>query len=210
MADAPVETTVEALAERVEERRHDARRCLVGLAGPPGAGKSTVAAELAGRLGGGVAVVGQDAFHLADDVLRRRGRSGRKGAPDTFDARGFLAALLRIRDDRGHEVWVPRFDRTIEDSIAQAAVVGPDDDVVIVEGNYLLVDVPPWESIAGLLSLRVYVDLDPATRIRRLIARHVAHGRSPAEAATFVRDSDELNARLVAATRDRADLVLRR
>jgi len=209
-AAAPPAITLAELAALVRQRRPGTGRLLVGIAGPPGAGKSTVARQLAGRLGECAAVVGQDGFHLAHAVLERSGQVGRKGAPETFDAHGFVAALERVRNERGHHVWLPGFDRSIEDSIAQAIDVAPHHDVVIVEGNYLLLDQPPWGSIRDLLGLAVYVEIDDETRVRRLVDRHVSHGRSPADAAAFVGDSDERNARLVAAGRSRADVVLRR
>lgn len=207
---APGVVSLDELAATIEARRGASTRYLVGIAGPPASGKSTVASELAHRLGPHVAIVAQDGFHLADEVLERRGLRDRKGAPETFDGWGFVAALERVGGRRSHEVWLPRFDRTIEDSIAQAVAVAPDDDVVLVEGNYLLADVPPWRSIGDLLDLRVYVELDDAVRVDRLVRRHVEHGRSPAAAVAFAHESDERNARLVAARRDRADLVLRR
>lgn len=203
---------VERIATLVRHRpvaRHEPR-IVIGLCGPPGAGKSTVASELAGRLRPRPPVVGMDGFHLANDVLRSQGLLDRKGAPDTFDAAGFVSLVERLGIDTETTVWAPRFDRSLEDSIAGAVPVRPDDAVVIVEGNYLLLDVPPWDRVRPLLTLSVHVHLDDVIRVERLVERHVRHGRSRSQASTFVASSDEANAALVTARRHTADLVLDR
>ncbi len=102
----------------------------------------------------------------------------------------------------------PSFDRVADRTIEGAITVAPDDRIVIVEGNYLLLERPPWGALLHLFDLTGYIDVDPDTRVARLVARHVRHGRSPDEAREFVRMSDEANARIVAATRSRADVVI--
>jgi pantothenate kinase len=150
-----------------------------------------------------------DGFHLAQAVLEADGTADRKGAPHTFDAAGFVALLRRLREPvSGEVVFAPRFDRHLEEPIAGAIAVRPADDLVIVEGNYLLVDDGPWAEVRGLLDLAVHLDLDPQVRVARLVARHVDHGRAPADARTWVERSDEANARLIEAARWRADLLL--
>lgn len=198
-----------ALARRAGRLAEHHRRVLVGITGPPGAGKSTLAAAVRAAAGPGAAIVPMDGFHLAQSELVRLGRAGRKGAPDTFDALGYLFLLRRLREEPDDVVYAPTFRRDLEEPIAGAIPVGPEIRIVLTEGNYLLLSgVPPWEGVRALLDEVWYLDLDEKVRIDRLVARHVAFGRSEAEARRFVLDSDERNAALVEATRAAADLVL--
>ncbi|MFD8917299.1 nucleoside/nucleotide kinase family protein [Streptomyces sp. NPDC059569] len=188
-------------------------RRILGIAGPPGAGKTTLAAHIAGALGRDRAVlVPMDGFHLADTELRRLGLLGRKGAPETFDPYGYTALLRRLRTARaGETVYAPGFDRELEQPVAGTIPVPPDVPLVITEGNYLLLDDGPdgpWSEVRGLLDETWWVDLADEERVRRLIARHERFGKPPAEAERFVLESDEANARLVAPGRSAADLVV--
>ncbi|MFG2988159.1 nucleoside/nucleotide kinase family protein [Streptomyces sp. NPDC048257] len=184
-------------------------RRILGIAGPPGAGKSTLAARLADALGPERAVVvPMDGFHLARAELDRLGRADRKGAPDTFDAAGYVALLRRLRAERGPTVYAPAFDRSLEEPIAGSIPVAPDVPLVITEGNYLLHDAGEWASVRPLLDEAWYLAPAEGLRLDRLIDRHVRHGKDPAYARAWVARSDEPNARLVALGRHRADLVL--
>lgn len=183
-------------------------RALLGIAGPPGAGKSTLAAALAEALGDGVVLVPMDGFHLADAELRRLARADRKGAPATFDAAGFTALLRRLRERTDAVVWAPAFDRDRELAEAGAIAVPREVPLVVVEGNYLLCD-GEFAGVRKLLDECWWVDLDDDVRRQRLVARHVSHGRTRADAERWVEHTDEPNARLVEQTRDRADLVVR-
>lgn len=187
------------------------RRPLLGIAGPPGAGKSTLATALVDALtaqGTSAVVVGMDGFHLADEELARLGRADRKGAPDTFDAAGYVALLHRLAEPDGRPVACPVFDRSIEASVPDALVVDPDVRLVVTEGNYLLVDDEAWGPVAAALTECWYVGGDEDVRRERLVARHERHGRSPEAARAWALGTDERNARLVAGTRGRADLVV--
>ncbi|WP_443046485.1 nucleoside/nucleotide kinase family protein [Streptomyces sp. NBC_00247] len=193
------------------------RRRILGIAGPPGAGKSTLAAALVEALDGTAVLVPMDGFHLAGAELERLGRAARKGAPDTFDAAGYTALLRRLREpgtdrhatDSGETVYAPAFDRALEEPIAGSVAVEPGTSLVVTEGNYLLHDDGPWAPVRGLLDEVWYVEIDPDLRVRRLVDRHVRFGRPRPDAERWVADSDEANARLVEAGRDRADLVVR-
>lgn len=195
-------------ARRLVERHPD--RALLGLVGPPGAGKSTLAAALVATLdreGILAAVVPMDGFHLARSALAPE-ELARRGAPDTFDAMGYLALLVRLRRASAGTVWAPDFRRRLEEPIAGAIAVPASVRIVVTEGNYLLDTESPWSRVRELLDEVWYLDLDPEERRRRLVARHVAAGRELLDAARFVAESDERNAERVAATRDRADLII--
>ena len=182
-------------------------RGLLGLTGPPGAGKSTLAERIVAEVAGSV-LVGMDGFHLAHTVLTHRGTVGRKGAPDTFDAAGYVALLARLRAGEPGVVWAPEFRREIEDAIAGAVAVPPDASLVVTEGNYLLLPEAPWSSVPELLDEVWYVDLPDATRLERLVTRHERYGRTSDQARERSFGSDEANARLVMATRERAHAVI--
>ncbi|WP_327662109.1 MULTISPECIES: nucleoside/nucleotide kinase family protein [unclassified Streptomyces] len=185
-------------------------RRLLGIAGPPGAGKSTLAEALVDALDGAAVLVPMDGFHLADRELARLGRADRKGAPDTFDAYGYAALLGRLRTPNpGETVYAPCFERELEEPVAGALPVPPDVPLVVTEGNYLLLDEPPWSTaVRPLLDEVWWVDVDDAVRVERLIARHVAFGKSPDHARSWVLRSDEANARRVASGRERADVIV--
>lgn len=180
---------------------------MLGLCGAPGAGKSSLAAELVGRIGPQAVVVPLDGFHLQDGELARLGRLDRKGAPDTFDVDGYVALLRRITQQPDQVVYAPSFDRDRELSLAGAIPVLPAHRLVVTEGNYLLLDAPGWRDVRTELTECWYVDDDDQRR-ERLVERHVRHGRSPAAAEAWVSATDDPNARLVAATRQAADLVV--
>ena len=204
----PTVSDLDELVDRARALAAGPGRRLLGVAGAPGSGKSTLALALVRAVGPSAVLVPMDGFHLANVELARLGRAGRKGAPDTFDAAGYVALLRRLREETGRTVYAPYFDRGLEEAVAGAVPVGPHVTLVVTEGNYLLEPTDGWEQVHGLLDEAWFVVPDERVRRERLVARHVAHGRSPAEATAWVDGSDEPNARLVTRTRDRADLLV--
>jgi pantothenate kinase len=185
-----------------------ADRRILGITGAPGAGKSTVARRLVDALGHTAVLVGMDGYHLAQAELERLGRAKRKGAPDTFDAAGYVALLHRLRTPDAGTVYAPEFRRAIEEPVAGAVAVRADVPLVVTEGNYLLLDTKPWSAIRGLLDEVWFLAPDEQTRRAWLTTRHRRYGRTAAEAIERTTASDERNARLVAPTARRADLIL--
>uniref|UniRef100_A0AAU1ZSI1 Nucleoside/nucleotide kinase family protein n=1 Tax=Streptomyces sp. NBC_00093 TaxID=2975649 RepID=A0AAU1ZSI1_9ACTN len=210
MERPPSSPTFDELLGRARALVRDDRRAVLGVAGSPGAGKTTLAERLVRALNGDgapwVAHVPMDGFHLADVELDRLGLRDRKGAPDTFDSAGYAALLQRLRTE-GEDgiVYAPGFERVLEQPIAGAIPVPPTARLIVTEGNYLLL----WPRVRSQLDEVWFCELDEQERLRRLIARHEEFGKTHEEAVAWVLRSDQPNADLVAATRDRADLMVK-
>ena len=183
------------------------RRFILGIAGPPASGKSTLAAALRDALNAGsaavegtgiAAIAALDGFHYDDRVLHARGHRLRKGAPFTFDAEGFVAMLERLAASSREAVAVPVFDRDLELSRAAGAVVEPHHRVVITEGNYLLLDDERWRGARARIDFTVFLDVPADALRRRLVRRWRAHGYGPAQAKDKAESNDLVNVRLVA------------
>jgi pantothenate kinase len=196
------------LIKRASELAAGPRR-LLGIAGAPGAGKTTLARRIAEQVGAAAIVVPMDGFHLADVELSRLGNADRKGAPDTFDGYGYVAMLRRLRDPGPEIVYVPAFERDLEQPIAGSIAVPPDIPLVITEGNYLLQDSDPWRQIRPLLDECWWISVDDEIRLKRLIDRHVEFGKPREFAESWVARTDEANARTIADDWRRADRVIR-
>lgn len=181
-------------------------RKILGLVAPPGAGKSTFAQAVCAAFPHQSQWVPMDGFHLANAELARLGRAGRKGAADTFDASGFVHLLRRIRAQTPQEtVYAPDFRRDLEEAVAGAIAVPASASLIVTEGNYLLLDQGPWAEIGAVVDEIWYLDVPPALRQSRLLARHLEFGRSRDEALAWMACTDEPNARLIEGTRLRAD-----
>jgi len=181
-------------------------RRIIGITGPPGVGKSTYAVQLVAELGG--VHLPMDGFHLADVALESMGLRDRKGAPETFDAGGYAALLARLRSRPSEVVWAPSFERDLEQPLAGAIAIDPSVDVVVTEGNYLLLDRPEWRAVRAQLDEVWFLEQDHGLRRQRLVERHVRFGKTPQEAEAWVARVDEVNAALVAQTKAQADRVV--
>jgi len=199
------------LLDRVRSLRAGGGRVLIGIAGCPGAGKTTVAAWLAHALDPErrkAVQVPMDGFHLSNAELVRLGRRGRKGAIDTFDGHGYLALLERIATEAKATVYAPEFDRRIGEPVAGSIAVPPEAEVVVTEGNYLLDEAEPWPAVRDALTEVWYCETPEPLRLARLVARHERFGKSPEHARSWVAEVDERNAERIRAARHRADLVI--
>ncbi len=204
--------TVNDLTARVATAARAAgsgRRFLLGITGPPGAGKSRLAASLATALtatGHPAGVAGMDGFHLTGTVLRATGALDHKGRPDTFDVAAFVRRSEMLRDSASRVPW-PVYDRELHDPVPDAMVFD-EHRIAIVEGNYLLLDRPGWSEVRAHMDAVWYLDADDALIERRLLRRHRRGGKPPDRARAMVFGNDLPNARLIAQTRARAELVL--
>jgi pantothenate kinase len=204
-----VNLTFADLVDRARALVADGRRAVLGIVGAPAAGKTTLAEELVRAIDAPwVAHVPMDGFHLADVELNRLGLRDRKGAPETFDALGFVALLRRLREDEDDMIYAPGFERVLEQPIAAAIAVPREARLIVSEGNYLLVDDPHWAKVRPLVDEVWYVDLDEEERLRRLVERHVRFGKDETAALAWATGTDERNAEIIMATRDRADLIV--
>lgn len=205
-----ITTTQPTLAELVARARAlivPGQRRLLGITGPPGAGKSTLATAICMAMGDLAVDVPMDGFHLPNEQLDRVGLRDRKGAPETFDAAGFVALLGRLRDASEPVILAPAFVRDLDTVIPDAIGIPSAVPLVVTEGNYLLLDAAPWRDIRRVLDETWYLRSDE-TRVERLIRRHIESGKGPDDAGAFVLASDEANARVIAPTEARADLVI--
>jgi len=186
-----------------------APRVVLGIAGAPGAGKSTLARRIVTTvdeaLGAGTAVqVPMDGFHLSNAALERLGRRDRKGAIDTFDAAGYVALVRRLAEPDDAVVWAPDFDRTVDEPVAGSIAVPPSTRLVVSEGNYLLDDAAPWSALPDLFTETWFCVVDDAVRLDRLVDRHVRHGRDHDAARAWAVEVDGVNAARIAPTATRA------
>ncbi|MBT1682584.1 nucleoside/nucleotide kinase family protein [Curtobacterium flaccumfaciens] len=202
-------TTVDQAVERAVELARSSKRTVLGIAGAPGAGKSTLArrivTEVDERLGAGTAVqVPMDGFHLSNAALDALGRHDRKGAADTFDADGYVALVRRLVAADEDVVWAPDFDRRVDEPVAGSIAVPRAARLVVSEGNYLLDDTAPWSALPALFTETWFCAVADDVRLDRLVGRHMRHGRDHDAARAWAVEVDGVNAARVAPTVIRA------
>ena len=214
MKGTSVMQDVGQVGELIASRRNGASRLVVGIAGPPASGKSTLAEALVSHLNQDeqpgsqrAALLPMDGYHLDNELLRSRGLLSRKGAPETFDSQGFCKAVLGVHDART-EMFFPSFDRERDIAIANSISIGPDIDVIVVEGNYLLLTSDPWVRMKELFALTVFLSPGLEVLRQRLQARWTDHGLDPQAAFERVSQNDLPNAELVLRQSGPADVVL--
>ncbi|MEK1873584.1 MAG: nucleoside triphosphate hydrolase [Rhizobium altiplani] len=202
--------TIDEIAGEVIDRAGDTKRFLIAIAGPPGAGKSTMADNLADTLkarGETTEVLPMDGFHMDNAILIERGLLARKGIPETFDVRGFLDIIRAVRP-ADQDVLIPVFDRSREIAIASARVVSPEHRFIIVEGNYLLFSQGKWAELEGIFDYSVMLAPPIEVLEERLWARWRGYKLTEEEASAKVYGNDLPNGRLILGNRRRADVTL--
>jgi len=200
------------LVERIVSSTAHTDRFILGLTGPPASGKSTLAHQLVDSLnmdGNDRAIVlPMDGYHLSNERLQELGILSLKGIPQSFDALTFVKLLESVKSDPKKIHYAPEFRREIEASIEDAIEIKAHHEIIVVEGNYLLWEKEPWNNLPEYLDEVWYLSLNESTRLDRLLKRHVANGRTEVEAREKIASTDDPNARLIEATKERADLVV--
>ncbi|MDH6293560.1 fructokinase [Agrobacterium fabrum] len=199
---------LETIVEDVLRRAEGQSRFIIAIAGPPGAGKSTLADALCDALrarGETAAVLPMDGFHMDNGILEERGLLSRKGAPETFDVRGFLDIVSAVREG-GQEVLVPVFDRSREIAIASARAIAPDTRLILAEGNYLLLNEAPWTVLSGSFDLTIFVGPSVAVLEERLRNRWQGYGLNAAQIHTKLFENDLPNGKRVIENARPADI----
>lgn len=195
--------------QRITQLLASGSRKILGIVAAPGAGKSTLAQAIQTQFGEAVQVVPMDGFHLANTELVRLGRRQRKGAPDTFDAAGYVNLLRRIQTQRVDEVvYAPEYRREVEEAIAGVIAVLPQTPLIVTEGNYLLLEDDPWCQLSEVLDETWYLDVPDDLRDARLLARHMRFGRSEQQARDWITSTDAPNAVRIAQGRARANVFV--
>ena len=214
MNSTVLEAHVEQVCELINQRKVNGSRAIVGIAGPPASGKSTLAEAVVQSINQQhespvpeAVLLPMDGFHLDNPILETRGLLSRKGAPETFNAVGFCEAIKQL-SFADCDLYFPRFDRKLDLAIANAVTIHPQTEVVVVEGNYLLLKSAPWSSLADLFTATVFVNPDIEVLRERLYRRWIDHGLDPEAAMERATGNDLVNADLIVRESSRADLTL--
>lgn len=191
----------------------DKGRYFLGITGCPAAGKSMLARKLKDEINlrtrnDLAVVVPMDGFHLPSSILKERGLTKIKGSPDTFDADSFVALINRLHGFPDQIIMCPEYDRQLHDPVKNAITIRPSSRLIIVEGNYLLLNVPPWNIIRTKMNEVWYIDTPLKTVKEQLLRRHIAGGASRDEAERKVESVDLPNTALVKKTYSLADKII--
>jgi pantothenate kinase len=183
----------------------DKGRYFLGITGCPAAGKSMLAKNLTDeinfRTGDDLAaVVPMDGFHLPNNALKERGLTKVKGMPETFDADSFVELINQLHEFPDRSIMCPAYDRKIHDPVKNSITIQPGNRLIIVEGNYLLLNRSPWNIIRTKMNEVWYIDTPLNTVKERLFDRHIAGGSSRKEAERKVESVDLPNAELIRKT----------
>lgn len=203
---------VDALADSILAKTAGKQRYIVAIAGAPASGKSTLSEKLMEEInlkseGRVCSVIPMDGFHLDNGILQKRNQITRKGAPETFDASGFFRLIRRVKSETG-DIFYPIFNRDLDLAIAGAGLLSPDHSVVLVEGNYLLCDVPVWRKLRAEFDYCISLDIPFETLEKRLIKRWVDQGYDKTGAKDRALSNDIPNAKFVVEHSGPADIVL--
>lgn len=202
MTQVSIDTVLQAIKACGDGRN----RVLIGIAGPPGSGKSTLASKLAARLGPQAAVLPMDGYHLDNATLEKRGLLHRKGAPQTFDSAGFVQLVRALRDH--DSVSYPTFNREMDRTVPDGGRIDGATRIVLIEGNYLLLQSPPWSDLKALFDLTVFLDVPRDVLKSRLVTRWRDHGLSATQAEARAEGNDLKNMERVQTASARADFVV--
>ena len=189
------------------------KRFVLAITGVPGAGKSTLADLLMENINRvlkeeSAIVIPMDGYHYHNDILIEKGLLSLKGIPQTFDSQRFVTLIKDIASEKIEKLYCPSYDRRLHNPVERSIVIEKKHKIIIVEGNYLLLDTYPWNELANFFDESWFIETPLTTTKERLISRHVLTGRSFEEALSKISSTDAPNAELIIQTRLRATNVI--
>ena len=207
-----MEDNLELLLDDLLEIAATQDRYILALTGSPAVGKSTLADRLVGSINANgldqAIALPMDGYHFSNEKLLELELLELKGIPETFDAKAFVELVKSIKSETELTHWAPEFRRELEASIQNAIAVQPHHKIIIVEGNYLLLESAPWNQLADYFDKVWFLSLEDSIRKQRLLARHMSYGQTESEAREKMKSTDDKNALLIEASKSRADRVV--